>query len=99
MPTINVTISDTIDVSQVLVTLGKRCESLSLTDGQQIVRDVKDIVYDLERRGKELASFGSQFRTVKVLKFESCNVRITATYGIPPRKSPLAWLSSLLCRR
>jgi hypothetical protein len=96
MRTINVTISDDIEASHAVADFGKHCESLSIPGRQEIVQNVKDIAYDLERRGKELASIGSQFKTVKDIALPSCNVKIIATYGVPCNKSFIAWLWSLL---
>ncbi len=98
MPTINLTLSDTTDVSRALSILGEHCERHGIKDRQQIVQEVEDIACDLELRGKELASLGSQFKATRNLTHDNCSVRITATYGIPQRKSPFAWFSSLFSR-
>ena len=99
MPQIDVRISDTIEVSSALADFAKRCERLNIPDRGRIIQDVEAIVYDLERRGKELMSFGTQFRTVKVLNLPNCKVNITATYGVPHRKSPFAWFRTLFAGR
>jgi hypothetical protein len=96
MLTINMRISDEADASLALVEVEKRCKTLNLVDRKQIIEDVKEIAHDLECRGKELASIGSQFRVVKIRKFKNCNVQITANYGISHRKSLPARLWSFL---
>jgi len=99
MPTINVAIGDEIEAASAISTFEDRCEQLALADRQQVVAEVRAIICDLERRGKELALLGSQFNTVKVLDIPGCRVKLTAAYGIPRRHSILKWFCSLLQRR
>lgn len=94
MHTIKIAISDAVDIDDALAAFQKRCDGLSSTDSGEFMQTVRKVVYDLECRGKELSSMGSQFKTVKVLTLPSCTVKITAAYGVPKHKSTLAWLCS-----
>lgn len=96
MRTIDLTISDKLAATRAVADFEKQCERLSIPNQRDIVQNVRAIACDLERRGKELASIGSQFKTVRVLPLGSVTARITATYGIPCRKTPFEWLLSLL---
>jgi len=96
MPTIKLEISDKVEVCDAVSKFRKQCQSRKIDNLQQIVQAVEDIAYDLQRRGNELASLGSQFKTVKVLKTPKCDVRITASYGIPVGNSALALIRKLL---
>jgi hypothetical protein len=99
MRKLKIRISDTADVEDAIAAFQKRCDSLNLNDSVNVIQDVREVAYDLERRGKELASLGSQFTTVKVLTLPSCTVSIAAAYGVPHHKSPLAWLCSFFGSR
>ena len=91
-----VAISDQLEASRAIADFAKKCECLNIPDRQDVIQDVADTAYDFERRGKELMSIGSQFKTVKIMHIASYTVKITASFGCPHRKTLLAWLSSLL---
>lgn len=93
---ITVAISDQLDASKAIADFAEKCECLNIPDRIDVIQDVADTAYDFERRGKELASIGSQFEVVKIMHIDSYTVKITATFGCPHRKTLLAWLSSLL---
>ena len=94
MPTIKVTICGSIDAVHALDKFKSQYERKFSTDQEQAIEQVRSVVLDLESRGKELASLGSQFRTVKVLQLSNCIVQISATYGVQ-RRSLVSWLRSL----
>lgn len=98
MRALEVTIGDEIAASQAVEEVRERCKHLDPAVRQQIVETVQDIACDLERRGQELASIGSQFRTVQALNLHGCSVKIIAAYGIPHCGSPITRFWSLFRR-
>ena len=99
MTRIDVTISDSLEVPQALSSFKKRCDLLKVPNTDDHVPQLEGILVDLERRGKELKSAGAQLKTEKVLRFPNYTVKITATYGVPQRKSPIAWILDWLAYR
>jgi hypothetical protein len=93
---IHVRLREAGDVANALARFESRCARYDIPDRQHVVREVHAALSDLDRRGNELASFGSQFRAVKVIELPACSVKITACYGAPRCGLLASWLRSLL---
>jgi hypothetical protein len=80
---LTVKIRGSTDLSQALSHFKSQLVGLGieLMERETLFAKVRDNVFDLARRGQDLASIGSQFRVERVLTSESCQVVLDVEFG------------------
>ena len=84
MHNITIKVTSSTNVSQILANFKNDCMRHGIPDEEcmSLFEKVEANVTDLVKRGRELASIGSQFHIIRDLESESCRVVLNVEFGV-----------------